>query len=181
MNIEKVVFNKINKSYQGFKMLDAFLFDADFKKFKSINLRIENIAQLQELIKIVKQCKNHNLIAFEEILKNLEDDLLFYKKALSAYFKDSENMKNFINESFEKIFIVAYKENKDFILTSNEELPLFIKNTKQKEKQFSLLEKSEVLTSLLNLISSTNKTKLNLDLKNNFEIISTLVEIINLM
>ncbi|ATQ35804.1 hypothetical protein MENTO_v1c06740 [Mesoplasma entomophilum] len=182
MSIEKTVFSQINKSYQGFKMLDAFSFDNNVKNFWNNNLRIENIAQLHELIKLIKSCKQYNLVAFEEILSHLENELIFYKKTLAVFYKNPQDMSEFIEENFYKLFVVSYQENKDYIITSEDNISLLIKKVIENEEKYNIEQKSELLTKLLNYINQNKqKTKLQSDLMSNQQTIIALIEILKII
>ncbi|ATZ21158.1 hypothetical protein [Mesoplasma coleopterae] len=182
MSIEKIIFNQINKSYQSFKMLDAFSFDSNVKNFLNINLRIENIAQLEELIKLIKSSKQYNLVVFEKILNQLENELIFYKKILAVFYKNPQDMSEFIQENFYKLFVVSYQENKDYIITSEDKISLLIKKVIENEEKYNIEQKSELLTNLLNYIKQNKqKNKLQTDLISNQQIIITLLEVLKII
>ncbi|ATZ21866.1 hypothetical protein [Mesoplasma tabanidae] len=182
MNIEKIVYNQINKSYQSFKMLDSFLFDNQVKHFLVNNFRIENVAQLEEVIKIVGFCKKYNLIFFQSVLEKLENEFIFYKKTLAAFYKNTENFKTFLNENFEKLFIVSYQENKEYILTSNDIFCQFVKEVVENNANYQIDEKTQILTQLLNYINlNRHKNNFSIHLTFNKQKIITLIELFKII
>lgn len=183
MNIQKILYIQVNKSFHSFKTLDLFSFDLEVKKFLSNNLRIENIAQLDEIIYLITKCQSYNLIALANLLDKLLSECLFFKKMLSTYYKNPNNLIHEMNDAIQKKFIVIYHENKDYILTNEHESLKFLKSSN--DIDISTVDNSEKQMILIKLLSFSNtfkeQKKIGNFLNNERLIIKTIIELLKIL
>lgn len=183
MNLEKLMYIQINKNFQAFKTLDSFAFDQEVNHFCLNNVRIENIAQLDQLILLIKKCQNYNLIALSNTLDKLLSETSFFRKTLSVYYKNQNQLNQEIDENIQKLFVVIYHDNKNYILTNENEFRNFLKQAN--EQDISTLSNAEKQTLLLDLLryAATFKEvkKLANYLNNQKVIIESLIEILKII
>ncbi|ASZ09397.1 hypothetical protein CK556_03530 [Mesoplasma chauliocola] len=183
MNFEQIIYQNINKTYFAFKTLNLFSFDNDVKNFWIVNNKIENIAQLEEMRRLLLKCVEYNLIAVEDVLKQLIIESDFYEKIVKAFVSNTNLLNNIIEENIQKIFVVAYQENKDFVITNSSDLTKIIANFNSEEySKLTKKNKEEYLIDLINSLRKTkNRDKLTLELKSKENIIIMLIESIKLI
>lgn len=183
MNLEKKLYTQINKNFQALKTMDAFTFNQELNHFCLNNARIENLAQLDEFILLIEKCQNYNLIVFTNALDKLLIENLFFKKMLSVYYKNQDNLNHEINESIQKFFIIIYHENKNYILINENELTSFLKESNEVDiTTINNEEKQKILINLLNYSAQFKVVKQFADYLNKQKvIIETLIELLKII
>ncbi|ATZ18325.1 hypothetical protein [Mesoplasma melaleucae] len=183
MNLEKLMYIQINKNFQAFKTLDSYAFNQEVSHFCLNNLRIENIAQLDQLILLINKCQNYNLIALSNTLDKLLLENTFFKKILSVYYKNQNQLTQEIVENIQKLFIVIYRENKDYILTTENEFTSFLKQANELDiSSLSNVEKQTLLLDLLRYAVTFKEVKELVNYLNKQKvIIESLIEILKII